>query len=152
MRGISQQGTDHSISGEDVVYYKKSIAYLHWVSNLYATTVSIFYYISLTMWCLFAVPSNNDDEFERWQREVIEAEAKAEAEAGALNYNSASGDVTETLGVDDEERPPTPPEGEREFTDDDGTTYKWDLSLRAWVPQVTAVCFSLSLCTSVSLS
>ncbi|KAJ0078752.1 hypothetical protein Patl1_23724 [Pistacia atlantica] len=44
------------------------------------------------------VPSNVDDEFEKWQREAS-------------------------------------PEGEEEFTDDDGTTYKWDRSLRAWVPQ-----------------
>lgn len=37
---------------------------------------------------------------------------------------------------DDPERPATPTEGEDEFTDDDGTTYKWDRTLRAWVPQV----------------
>lgn len=37
---------------------------------------------------------------------------------------------------DDQARPTTPPEGEEEFTDDDGTTYKWDRGLRAWVPQV----------------
>ena len=34
------------------------------------------------------------------------------------------------------EKPSTPPEGEEEFTDDDGTLYKWDRTLRAWVPQV----------------
>ncbi|MQL68823.1 hypothetical protein Taro_001111, partial [Colocasia esculenta] len=34
-----------------------------------------------------------------------------------------------------DERPSTPPEGEQEFTDDDGTTYRWDRGLRAWVPQ-----------------
>ncbi|KAL3653983.1 hypothetical protein CASFOL_003664 [Castilleja foliolosa] len=64
------------------------------------------------------VPSNEEDDFEKWQREVREAEAEAET-----NVN------------DDQERPTTPPEGEEEFTDDDGTTYKWDRSLRAWVPQ-----------------
>ncbi|KAL0325180.1 UNVERIFIED_CONTAM: hypothetical protein Sradi_5087300 [Sesamum radiatum] len=36
---------------------------------------------------------------------------------------------------DDQDRPATPPEGEKEFTDDDGTTYKWDWTLGAWVPQ-----------------
>ncbi|KAL0289269.1 UNVERIFIED_CONTAM: hypothetical protein Scaly_2707500 [Sesamum calycinum] len=49
------------------------------------------------------VTSNEEDEFEKWQREV---------------------------------RPATPPEGEKEFTDDDGTTYKWDWTLGAWVPQM----------------
>ncbi|KAG6645284.1 splicing factor U2AF-associated protein 2 [Carya illinoinensis] len=60
----------------------------------------------------------NDDEFQKWQEEVREAEAAAEA-----------------VGEVDCDRPLTPPEGEEEFTDDDGTTYKWDRSLRAWAPQ-----------------
>ncbi|KAL0302922.1 UNVERIFIED_CONTAM: HIV Tat-specific factor 1 [Sesamum radiatum] len=67
------------------------------------------------------VTSNEEDEFEKWQREVREAEAEAEAEEVNIN--------------DDQDRPTTPPEGEEEFTDDDGTTYKWDRTLRAWVPQ-----------------
>lgn len=58
---------------------------------------------------------NDEDEFEKFQKEVKEAEAE-------IN--------------DDLDRPSTPPEGEEEFTDDDGTKYKWDRSLRAWVPQV----------------
>nr|GMC70723.1 splicing factor U2AF-associated protein 2 [Ipomoea batatas] len=57
---------------------------------------------------------NDEDEFEKFQKEVKEAEAE-------IN--------------DDLDRPSTPPEGEEEFTDDDGTKYKWDRSLRAWVPQ-----------------
>ncbi|KAL6516774.1 hypothetical protein OROHE_018062 [Orobanche hederae] len=64
------------------------------------------------------VTSNEEDEFEKWQREVREAEAEAEVNAN-----------------DDHERPTTPPGGEEEFTDDDGTTYKWDRTLKAWVPQ-----------------
>ena len=40
------------------------------------------------------------------------------------------------LDTHEDERPTTPPDGEEEFTDDDGTTYKWDRGLRAWVPQV----------------
>ncbi|XP_021734324.1 splicing factor U2AF-associated protein 2-like isoform X1 [Chenopodium quinoa] len=76
-----------------------------------------------------AVPAIRDDEFEKWQQEVKEAEAQAKAEM--LNNGSASVD----LGGLDQERPSTPPDGEEEFTDDDGTTYKWDRSLRAWVPQ-----------------
>ncbi|EYU39485.1 hypothetical protein MIMGU_mgv1a0105402mg, partial [Erythranthe guttata] len=60
--------------------------------------------------------TNEEDEFEKWQREVREAEAEAEAEAASIN--------------DDIERPSTPPEGEEEFTDDDGTTYKWSRDLK----------------------
>ncbi|GER51329.1 splicing factor U2AF-associated protein [Striga asiatica] len=64
--------------------------------------------------------SKEEDEFKKWQREVSEAEAEAEAEVSVNVEN---------------ERPTTPPEGEEEFTDDDGTTYKWDRTLKAWVPQ-----------------
>lgn len=39
--------------------------------------------------------------------------------------------------ADDDERPSSPPDGQNEFTDDDGTVYKWDKQLRAWVPQVS---------------
>lgn len=74
-----------------------------------------------------ALPSNNGDEYEQWQKEVMEAEAQAQAEM--LKADSSKLD-------DDAERPSTPPDGEEEFTDDDGTTYKWDRGLRAWVPQV----------------
>jgi len=66
------------------------------------------------------------DEFEKWQKEIKEAEAQVEAS------EFSGGGVGE-----DVERPSTPPDGEEEFTDDDGT-YKWDKSLRAYkrVPQV----------------
>lgn len=47
--------------------------------------------------------------------------------SGGRNFGLVEGDL---------ERPTTPPEGEEEFTDDDGTPYKWDRVLRAWVPQV----------------
>ncbi|XP_057476636.1 splicing factor U2AF-associated protein 2-like isoform X2 [Actinidia eriantha] len=72
------------------------------------------------------VPFNTDDEFEKWQKEVREAEAEAEAEFFERDPTAGNGDP---------DRPSTPPEGEEEFTDDDGTTYKWDRGLRAWVPQ-----------------
>ncbi|KAG5549494.1 hypothetical protein RHGRI_014731 [Rhododendron griersonianum] len=74
------------------------------------------------------VPPHDDDEFEKWQKEVREAEAEAEAEAEFMKHDPL-------VGNDDQDRPSTPPEGEEEFTDDDGTTYKWDRGLRAWVPQ-----------------
>lgn len=67
-----------------------------------------------------------DDEFEKWQKEVRQAEAQAEADLLKHERNSVH---------DDTDRPSTPPDGEEEFTDDDGTIYKWDHGLRAWVPQ-----------------
>lgn len=89
------------------------------------------YILSLTMCVMWRAAPSVDDEFEKWQKEVREAEAEAEVENGLLN-SSAAGVSRE----DDTERPSTPPEGEEEFTDDDGTTYKWNRGLRAWVPQV----------------
>lgn len=81
----------------------------------------------------FAVLSNDGEaEFERWQREIIEAEI----EAGQLKNGSLSSSVGGDIDIDDRSGVPSPPDGEEEFTDDDGTTYKWDRSLRVWVPQV----------------
>ncbi|XP_024040486.1 splicing factor U2AF-associated protein 2 isoform X3 [Citrus clementina] len=77
------------------------------------------------------VPSHVDDEFEKWQREVREAEIEAER----LKNGSASDSVGGYMGRDDHDGVPASPEGEDEFTDDDGTRYKWDRGLRAWVPQ-----------------
>lgn len=82
-------------------------------------------------------PDNAGDDFAKWEKEVKEAEAEAEAEALKNGTSGEFGDgVNERTEVDTDERPSTPPDGEEEFTDDDGTTYKWDRSLRAWVPQV----------------
>ncbi|XP_021636865.2 uncharacterized protein LOC110632827 isoform X2 [Hevea brasiliensis] len=79
-----------------------------------------------------AVPSNDDDaEFEKWQREIIGAEIDAEQ----LKNESLSSSVGGDIDIDDPDRVLSPPDGEEEFTDDDGTTYKWDRGLRAWVPQ-----------------
>ncbi|CAK7325988.1 unnamed protein product [Dovyalis caffra] len=75
--------------------------------------------------------NDDDDEFEKWQREVKEAEAEAER----LKNGSLSGNSGADFGIDDSDRILSPPDGEDEFTDDDGTKYKWDRSLRAWVPQ-----------------
>ncbi|CAN6325725.1 unnamed protein product [Urochloa humidicola] len=73
------------------------------------------------------VAPDAEDDFEKFQKEVTEAEAEAEA----LKGNAGDGDINQL----DDERPATPPDGEEEFTDDDGTIYKWDRTLRAWVPQ-----------------
>jgi hypothetical protein len=77
-----------------------------------------------------------EDDLERFQKEVTEAEAKVEALKGSA----------------EDERPATPPDGEEEFTDDDGTIYKWDRNLRAWVPQVSVANLPLPLLGLVTLS
>lgn len=53
-----------------------------------------------------------------------------------MKNGSVSGSVGTDLVEDNQERPSSPPEGEDEFTDDDGTRYKWDKALRVWAPQV----------------
>jgi HIV Tat-specific factor 1 len=82
-----------------------------------------------------AVAPDAEDDFEKFQKEVAEAEADVEA----LKGSAGDGDVDQL----DDERPATPPDGEEEFTDDDGTIYKWDRTLRAWVPQVSVAHQSL---------
>ncbi|KAK4263447.1 hypothetical protein QN277_028850 [Acacia crassicarpa] len=74
--------------------------------------------------------AHDNHEFERWQNEIKEAEAQFEGS----KFGSVSGDVGAEMGGGSD-RPSTPPEGEEEFTDDDGTKYKWDRNLRVWVPQ-----------------
>ncbi|KAL1205820.1 Splicing factor U2af large subunit A [Cardamine amara subsp. amara] len=78
-----------------------------------------------------AASTSTEDEFEKWQREIKEAEAEAER----LKNGSVSGSFGTDLVEDDHDRASSPPEGEDEFTDDDGTRYKWDKARRAWVPQ-----------------
>ncbi|TVT97962.1 hypothetical protein EJB05_56762 [Eragrostis curvula] len=68
-----------------------------------------------------------EDDFAKFQQEGTEAEAEVEALKGSAEDGNANQEV--------DERPATPPDGEEEFTDDDGTIYKWDRTLRAWVPQ-----------------
>jgi len=85
--------------------------------------------------------SDSDDDFLRWKEEVRQAEAEAEAlksgktKRAEVYVQSAKEEELETQTDDADERPRTPPEGEQEFTDDDGTVYRWDHNLRAWVPQ-----------------
>lgn len=73
--------------------------------------------------------SSADEEFKKWQEEVKQAEEESDLNADAVALKSIAGNGG------DHDRPLTPPEGEDEFTDDDGTTYKWDRGLRVWVPQ-----------------
>ncbi|XP_026422055.1 splicing factor U2AF-associated protein 2-like isoform X2 [Papaver somniferum] len=87
-----------------------------------------------------AATPDNDDEFAKWQEEVRKAELEAEALKHGSKLNDVGGsDQLKDLEGDVDERPSTPPDGEEEFTDDDGTVYKWDRGLRAWVPQENLV-------------
>lgn len=84
--------------------------------------------------------SDNDDDFLRWKEEVRQAEAEAEALMSGKTkrpeaYVHSVREELDTQIDDANERPHTPPDGEQEFTDDDGTVYRWDHNLRAWVPQ-----------------
>ncbi|PKA66716.1 Splicing factor U2af large subunit B [Apostasia shenzhenica] len=80
--------------------------------------------------------SDNEDDFVKFQKEISEEQAKVEALKRG-NATTEHGYQEGILGgVENfDNRPTTPPEGEEEFTDDDGTLYKWDHGLRAWVPQ-----------------
>lgn len=82
-------------------------------------------------------PADGEDDFAKWQKEVREAEAEAKAlKKGTSTSGVGQGKgEQEGMGVGPDDIPGTPPDGEEEFTDDDGTTYKWDHGLRAWVPQ-----------------
>lgn len=84
-----------------------------------------------------------DDDFTKWQKEVQEAEAVAEALKNGTSSSSLvdkDEGVYEGTKIDTDNQPSTPPDGEDEFTDDDGCTYKWDRALRKWVPQVSVSC------------
>lgn len=69
-------------------------------------------------------PSNSitddEDDYAKWENNVRVADAETEVPKDVNNPD---------------DRPTTPPDGEEEFTDDDGTVYKWNRGLRAWVPQ-----------------
>ncbi|THU70824.1 hypothetical protein C4D60_Mb08t29060 [Musa balbisiana] len=81
---------------------------------------------------------DEDDDFTKWQKEVQEAEAAAEAlkNGTTMSVLAEGGEgLQEGAGLGADDQPTTPPDGEEEFTDDDGSSYKWDRALRKWVPQ-----------------
>ena len=84
----------------------------------------------MTCYVVYA-EAEDEDEFEKWQTEIKEAEAQVEA-----SEFGGGGVVGE-----DFERPSTPPDGEEEFTEEDGTVYKWDKSLRAYVAHRVGVLY-----------
>ncbi|MCO5572273.1 hypothetical protein L7F22_026026 [Adiantum nelumboides] len=87
-----------------------------------------------------------DDDFLKWQEEIRKAEeeqARLKSGKGKGSGKTAPAVYAEKPRRDsvgkEEDRPVTPPQGEREFTDDDGTTYRWDFGRKVWVPQGEAV-------------
>lgn len=81
--------------------------------------------------------ADSGDDFTKWQKEITEAEAEAITltHGREVSDNGDIGKIQKGIENNLEDRPATPPEGEEEFTDDDGTMYRWDHGLRAWVPQ-----------------
>ncbi|XP_011009865.1 PREDICTED: splicing factor U2AF-associated protein 2-like [Populus euphratica] len=132
--GISQQGSDYSTAA--LAYNDKEVERLQEAREAELEFVGLRNEShSSSEWkakhSTLVSPNTDEDEFEKWKREVEEAEAEAER----LKNGSLSGNTGDDLGIDNPDRVLSPPDGEDEFTDDDGTTYKWDGSLRAWVPQ-----------------
>uniref|UniRef100_A0A6N2NE79 RRM domain-containing protein n=1 Tax=Salix viminalis TaxID=40686 RepID=A0A6N2NE79_SALVM len=134
MSGISQQGSDYSRAA--LSYNDNKREKLQEVRGAILESVGLRNGLhssneQKTNYSTLVSSNDDEDEFEKWQREVKEAEAEAER----LKNGSLSGNTADDFGIDDSDRILSPPDGEDEFTDDDGTTYKWDRSLRAWVPQ-----------------
>ncbi|KAG0555053.1 hypothetical protein KC19_12G140400 [Ceratodon purpureus] len=89
-----------------------------------------------------AATTDVDDDYLRWQEEIRLAEEEAEAmKAGKSHrYHKDFRKQVEfaeepVVAAVEEAVVATAPEGEQEFTDDDGTVYKWDQSRNAWIPQ-----------------
>jgi hypothetical protein len=81
----------------------------------------------------------------RWQEEIRLAEEEAEAmKAGKSHrYHKDFRKQVEfaeepAVAAIEEAEEATAPEGEQEFTDDDGTVYRWDQSRNAWIPQASS--------------
>ncbi|KAJ6312012.1 hypothetical protein OIU77_013712 [Salix suchowensis] len=134
MSGISQQGSDYSRAA--LSYNDNKREKLQEVRGATLESVGLrngshSSNEQKTNYSTLVSSNDDEDEFEKWQREVKEAEAEAER----LKNGSLSGNTADDFGIDDSDRILSPPDGEDEFTDDDGTTYKWDRSIRAWVPQ-----------------
>ncbi|KAJ7534422.1 hypothetical protein O6H91_13G093700 [Diphasiastrum complanatum] len=97
---------------------------------------------------------NEDDDYRKWQEEIRKAEEEAEAlksgrggrgrkverekipaENKRIEEAAITVDADEQLQEEAVEWREGPAEEEQEFTDDDGTVYRWDSHLQVWVPQ-----------------
>ena len=95
---------------------------------------------------------DGEDDFIRWQEEIRKAEeeaARLKARTGKHGAVAASFVDSRSKNneiIDGTDTPVSPPKGEEEFTDDDGTTYRWNHARRVWVPQVDdLICCWLSV-------
>lgn len=92
--------------------------------------------------------SDSADDFAKWQKEISKADENILKNGRETDDHGDIGEMPEGVETSLEDRPVTPPDGEEEFIDDDGTMYKWDHGLRAWVPQVNiwiSILFLLSI-------
>ncbi|KAG7028435.1 HIV Tat-specific factor 1 [Cucurbita argyrosperma subsp. argyrosperma] len=122
---------DHFLNGylmESTLVWSEGQSEWHPLSSILGLTTKVFQQESDLSTAVPVNNNNGDDELEKYQKEVGETETTIEASSpsSGRNFSMVEGDL---------DRPTTPPEGEEEFTDDDGTTYRWDRALRAWVPQ-----------------
>lgn len=89
---------------------------------------------------LASMVGNQDDDFVKWQEEIKKAEEehallKGKGRGGGRVMSATDRRKGENQLMQSQERLATPPKGEEEFTDDDGTVYRWDHGRKAWVPQ-----------------
>jgi len=93
-----------------------------------------------------AAATDVDDDYLRWQEEIRLAEEEAEAmKAGKSHryhkdFRKQVEFAAEPVVAAVEEEAvveASAPEVETEFTDDDGTVYKWDPFRNAWIPQAS---------------
>ena len=101
---------------------------------------------------------DGEDDFIRWQEEIRKAEeeaARLKARTGKHGAVAASFVDSRSKNneiIDGTDIPVSPPKGEEEFTDDDGTTYRWNRARRVWVPEVDhLICHRISVCRRVDI-
>lgn len=88
-----------------------------------------------------------DDDYLKWQEEIRLAEEEAQAlKAGKthryhkdfrkqVEFSQSDSPAVVEDSAEPEPEASAPAEAETEFTDDDGTVYKWDPYRNAWIPQ-----------------
>ncbi|XP_024358078.1 splicing factor U2AF-associated protein 2 [Physcomitrium patens] len=89
-----------------------------------------------------AATADVDDDYLRWQEEIRLAEEEAEAMKAGKSHRYHKDfrkqvEFTEepVVAAVEQAEEASAPENEQEFTDDDGTVYRWDHGRHAWIPQ-----------------
>lgn len=93
-----------------------------------------------------AATADVDDDYLRWQEEIRLAEEEAEAMKAGKSHRYHKDfrkqvEFTEepVVAAVEQAEEASAPENEQEFTDDDGTVYRWDHGRHAWIPQVGSI-------------